>query len=119
MSGLRRVTLKGRYSLGLVTTLFCFGAVRGEITITDFVISATYDWKSVAVNNSQSTSRDVDVDYGCAFFSLGIFAIELLDLFLPFGKIAGNLLTHSVASLNGRFENLFSLHDALTGACPA
>jgi hypothetical protein len=116
VSGLRRVTLKGRLSKGLLTTLLCFGALSIEITITDFAITATYNWKSGAVNNIQSTFRDVDVDFGCAFLSLGFFAIELLDLFLPFGKIAGNLITQSVASLNGRFENIFSLQDALAGA---
>jgi hypothetical protein len=116
VSGLKRVTLKVRVSAGFVTTLFCFGSLRGEITIKDLAITATYNYFTGSVNGIQSTFSDVDADVGCSFPSLGFFLIELADLFLPFGKIAGNLITQGVADLNGRFENVFSLQDALAGA---
>lgn len=117
VSGLNKVILKASFR-NTLTVLACFGSARGDITIKDLSVSAIYDYFTGSIRDFKPTFSDIDVDLSCSFPTPGFFLAPVLEFlgFLDMEAMARKIINEESASLNGRFENVLSVRDALAGA---
>ena len=117
LSGIEKVSLSIRYkSSDFLVNLLC-GTVSASVAIEDLLLSAEYNFYTGSVGNFKAEFTDIDVDVGCSSI-IGKIVTGLNDIFniVDLEKLAEKFVQGSLSSLNGRFENLFSLSDALQGA---